>query len=75
MKLVLGPTGLYEKVDTNNRVLESGRYTMQKDNMFNKIVLKNNNGEKELLYSNGTGVRTLHYSKGRQVYKNAEDIK
>ena len=75
LKLVLGPTGLYEKVDTNNRVLESGRYTMQKDNMFNKIVLKNNNGEEELLYSNGTGVRTLHYSKGRQVYKNAEDIK
>ena len=75
LKLVLGPTGLYEKVDTNNRVLESGRYTMQKDNMFNKIVLKNNNREEELLYSNGTGVRTLHYSKGRQVYKNAEDIK
>ena len=75
LKLVLGPTGLYEKVDTNYRVLESGRYTMQKDNMFNKIVLKNNNREEELLYSNGTGVRTLHYSKGRQVYKNAEDIK
>ena len=73
---MLSATGRFEQVDNNGKVLNSGTFALKEENSSLKVILKYSDGkEEELLYANVNGVRTLHYSLGRQVYKNAEDIK
>lgn len=76
VKLILSANGKFEQVDSNNKVLASGTFSLKEENSNLEVILQYSNGkEEELIYANVNGVRTLHYSKGRQVYKNTEDIK